>query len=333
MSFRDWQAQYAQHGIAAFPVRVNDGSKVPAIRGWQRVGLNRSAKLAQQFAGADALGFCPGRRSRVTVLDIDTPDERILADAIDRHGDTPIIVRSGSGNHQAWYRHNGEKRLIRPEPDKPIDVLGSGFVIAPPSIGTKSNYQFIQGRLDDIDHLPCLRGIQPNIEGQTVATALGTKCIREGDRNNTLFRQSMKAAHSCDDFSALINVARTRNDEFLPPLPDDEVVKVARSAWRYTELGENRMGCPGVWFPASEANHLIRNDPDGYLLLSYLRANNSPKRAFMIANGLERDLPLTRKRIAAARQRLTDRYVRLVRPASKQGGAALYRWISKGGQN
>jgi hypothetical protein len=31
------------------------------------------------------------------VLDIDTTDERVLADAIYRHGATPIIIRTASG--------------------------------------------------------------------------------------------------------------------------------------------------------------------------------------------------------------------------------------------
>ena len=91
MSFGDWQQEYAAHGIAAFPVRVRDGSKVPAIRGWQRIGIPGSNKLAQKFTVAEAFGFCPGRHSRLTILDVDTNDERVLADALDRHGDTPII--------------------------------------------------------------------------------------------------------------------------------------------------------------------------------------------------------------------------------------------------
>ena len=45
MPFRDWQPRYAAHGIATFPVRVGHDGKVPAIRGWQRVGLPGSAKL------------------------------------------------------------------------------------------------------------------------------------------------------------------------------------------------------------------------------------------------------------------------------------------------
>jgi len=51
-----------------------------------------SAKIASRFADATAIGFMCGKRSGVTVLDIDTKDEGILADAVNRHGKTPIIA-------------------------------------------------------------------------------------------------------------------------------------------------------------------------------------------------------------------------------------------------
>ena len=274
------------------------------------VGLPGSAKLAQKFASADAFGFCPGRRSGLTILDIDTPDDSVLADALNRHGRTPIIVRSGSGNHQAWYRWNGEGRQIRPFCEKPIDVLGNGFAIAPPSHGTKSNYQFIEGCLDDLDHLPRLRGLPANSNGQSgTAAPRGTGRIREGARNNTLWEHCMRNAHHCDDFDILVDVARTANNQYLPPLPDSDVVKAATSAWGYTERGENHFGQNGVWLSTDEVNHLIKQNPDDLVLLSFLFANNGRSKPFMIANGMADRLGWPRKRLAAARKRLNGVYV------------------------
>ena len=232
MVFRSSQPSYAAHGIATFPVRVDERGKVPAIRGWQLIGLQGSAKLALTMADADALGFCPGRRSGLTILDIDSSDERILAEALDRHGSTTILVRSGSGNYQAWYRWDGEGRLIRPNPDKPIDILGAGFVVAPPSKGIKLVYEFIGGGLDDLDGLQCLRNVPPPKSQQTHSTKrLAIRDVAKGDRNNALWEHCMRAAHHCDDFDALLDVARTSNASFLPALMDDEVVKIANSAW------------------------------------------------------------------------------------------------------
>src|SRR5262249_22503275 len=150
--FAEWQPVYAEHNSPTFPCRPD---KRPAVTNYGRFGLPASKQIATS-SEANAFGFMCGKRSGVTVLDVDTTDERVLADAVDRHGRTRIIARSGSGHFQAWYRHAGERRLIRPRRDVPIDILGGGFVIAPPSRVASGSYQFIQGSLDDLESLPTL---------------------------------------------------------------------------------------------------------------------------------------------------------------------------------
>jgi hypothetical protein len=139
----------------------------------------------------------------------------------------------------------------------------------------------------------------------------------------------MRAAHRCDDFEALLDVARTRNDEFLPSLPDGEVVKIANSAWGYTERGENRFGRHGVFFDTEEANHLIASDQDALLLLVLLRVNNLPGKTFSAANGLAKILRWSRKRFAATRKRLEETHIEMVQKPSTFTGPALYRWRSR----
>src|SRR5262249_35373258 len=165
--FRTFQPQYSAHRIATFPVDMN---KRPAVRGYPRIGLRASRELAGKFADAPALGFMCGERSRVTVLDIDTPDERVLANALSRHGPTAIVVRTASGKFHAWYRHNDERRRIRPwGDDLPIDLLGSGgFVIAPPSTTGRGSYEFIQGSLDEVTNLPRMGGLAPTLYSDTI---------------------------------------------------------------------------------------------------------------------------------------------------------------------
>ena len=53
----------------------------------------------------------------------------------------------------------------------------------------------------------------------------------QGERNIKLFRHCMKAAHHVDDFDALLDVARTFNDNCLLPMEDSEVISAAQSAW------------------------------------------------------------------------------------------------------
>jgi Bifunctional DNA primase/polymerase, N-terminal len=90
--FTKWQPHYAEKQIATFPVG-ND--KKPQIRRWNQLGLSGSARLAQRFRKANAIGFQVGPRSQITVLDIDTDNEGILADALREHGETPFLVRTG----------------------------------------------------------------------------------------------------------------------------------------------------------------------------------------------------------------------------------------------
>jgi hypothetical protein len=155
-AFSEWQPRYAERGIPTFPVIITGKNKKPAISNYMNVGHPASSQFALRFGDVNALGFVLGKHSRITVLDVDTPDERVLADALDRYGKTPVIVRSGSGNHQAWYKHNGETRQIRPLRNRPLDILGDGFVVAPPSRGAKADYRFIQGGLDDLASLPTM---------------------------------------------------------------------------------------------------------------------------------------------------------------------------------
>jgi hypothetical protein len=171
--------------------------------------LSGSGKLAQRFTRANALGFQPGPRSRVTVLDIDTHDDAILSEALREHGETPFIVRTGGGYH-AYYRHAGERRHVRPYENKPVDILGGGYVVAPPSISIKGAYEIIEGTLDDLANLPPLHVVLEGLRTERHP-------IRVGERNNTLYRFALEQAIHTDDFDTLLDVMRTRNMDCETP--------------------------------------------------------------------------------------------------------------------
>lgn len=320
--FAEWQPRYAEHGIATFPVR----DKRPAVRHYLKIGMRASEQFASKFPGEAAFGLAC-RKNRITVLDVDSPDERLLADALDEFGPTPFIVRSGSGNHQAWYRHNGERRRVRPD-HRPIDVLGDGFVVAPPSIGSKGSYGIISGSLDDLASLPTMQRT-PAIKTEP------PELIEEGRRNQSLWRECMAAARQCGSMAELIEVAAERNGSiFREPLSDQEVLGIVASAWAKELSGDNWFGRGNrVVLEAAEIDGLLHDDPDAFVLLTILRRHHW-RRQFVIANAMAETMPRggwARKRFAAARRRLTEiGAIQEIRPATRQSGPAVYQF--KGGQ-
>jgi len=328
--FAEWQPQYAERGIATFPVC----DKRPAVGNHLKMGLPASRQLVARFSDAEGLGFACGKRSAVTVVDVDSPDERLLADALDDFGPTPLIVRSGSGNFQAWYRHHGERRRIRPDKSRPIDILGGGYVVAPPSRTPRGAYALIQGCLDDLASLPAIR--QPQSPVAAHSAPHDGKRVERGQRNETLWRACMKQARDCPDVESLMGFAMKANDSmFYEPLADEEVLRVVASAWCKEQGGENGFGRGRrVVIPHDHIDGLLHSNPDAFILLTILRANHWG-REFICANAMAESMPgggWRRQRFAAARHVLEQAgEIVLVRPASRQTGPAVYRL--KGVQN
>jgi Bifunctional DNA primase/polymerase, N-terminal len=324
--FSKWQPRYAEHGIATFPIGV---AKKPSIRGWQKVGLKGSAELAEKFADADALGYVTGCRSNVTVLDIDTTDQKIAEDAIRQHGQPAIIIRTASRKFHHLYRYNGERRRIRPWPELPIDLLGdNGYALAAPSKITAGSYEIIYGRLDDLDRLKPM-AVTGDAPDQSPAARL--RGMREHDgRNNALFQAIGPPARDINlaggSREQLLRIALQLNAQCAEPMENKEVNQIVDSVWGMTLDGRNFIGRPGAFMDITDLDRMIADDPDALLLLMFLRGPQSPRATFMCANGLGRRLGWGEDRLGRARRRLIERgYIRLIRQAGR-GSPALFRW-------
>ena len=55
----------------------------------------------------------------------------------------------------------------------------------------------------------------------------------------------MREAHHVDDLEQLLDRVETLNQEFIEPMQQAEVKKIAASAWAITERGDNRFGQHG----------------------------------------------------------------------------------------
>jgi Primase C terminal 1 (PriCT-1) len=255
--------------IATIPVEVLPDRKKPRTSHWQRVGLQGSAQLGIKFAEADAFGMNCGKRNGITLVDIDSNDERMLDEAQRIFGAGRLIWRTGNGNYAIPYRYNGEGRRIRPMPGLPIDVLGAGLAVLPPSLGARGRrYEIVQGKLADLDRLPTVRPWKAD----TAAPFGGA--VPEGKRDDYLFRRLLREARYCDDFDAVLDVARSLNMNCEPPLADTQVIKVTKSAWGIEISGKNWAGRKARASTDREEILELSHDPHAALLLNLLRVSH-----------------------------------------------------------
>lgn len=325
--FEQWQPAYAEAGIATFPVGRD---KVPCTKGHLRTGLRGSAELRTKFPHADAFGIGCGKWNKLTVFDYDAPDERGFRDVMDELGPSPFIVRSASGNFQAYYAHSGEKRMVRPDPSRPFDILGNGFVVGAPSRTAKGVYEIIQGSLNDLSGLPPMRLPQFPQKAEPVENQLPTgteapaspQAMKAGDgRNNALFNRLRRAAPNATSQEDLIQMAGEINATFAAPLGGDEVARVAASVWGYKDKGR-------LFVPGGEANAVVFHSdiehlwdqPNALALLVRLRMahghrNGSP---FALARGAADLIGKSAPTYRTARDVLVDRrFIEIIHPGGK----------------
>ncbi|MBY8335887.1 bifunctional DNA primase/polymerase [Alteriqipengyuania sp. NZ-12B] len=330
--FAQWQPAYAEAGIATFPV---DGeAKKPSVGNPLRGGRRASAQWAQKFPDADALGIACGKHNRLTVLDVDSTNENVLADAMAVVGRSPVVARTASGKFHAYYRHNGERRSIRKDALAlgmlgPIDILGQGgFAIAPPSRNALGDYQFLEGSLADLGNLPAMRAANSDCASGEVALA-EAKVKGEGDRNVRLFDACRHAAANCGSHDSLLGFARTLNESGeWSPLPAAEVEQVAASVWRMQVEGRNGVAGGNYMILPHSALAILETNADALYIYNQLKRHHWG-RDFCIANSWADQLPCGPwpvRRLRAARNFLLQSgLVEQIRYA-KKGQAALYRF-------
>jgi Bifunctional DNA primase/polymerase, N-terminal len=327
--FSTWQPIYAERGIATFPVSAD---KRPSIRGWQKVGLRGSAQLAEKFSDADALGYVTGRRSNVTVLDIDTVEEKVAEDAIRRHGQPGIVTRTASGTFHHLYRYNGERRRIRPFDGLPIDVLGdNGYALAAPSKLEKGFYEIIHGHLDDLDRLAPLVGIEDTLPAVMPLPAKWGG-MRQGDgRNRALWERCMRAGAG-RDLNGMLEVGRKANALFKEPLMDAEVVKIATSAWQHDAAGLNFFTRPRIMIDHDTFDTLGRTSPDAMLLLLRLERYHGGNDRFALAKPMAESMGWSIPRWKVARSELAIAgIIKCLHPGGRgPNDPPIYTWSLKG---
>jgi Bifunctional DNA primase/polymerase, N-terminal/Primase C terminal 1 (PriCT-1) len=283
-AFADAAPAWAAAGVTPLPITA-DGKR-PLVRQPDAFGRRAALQLAAKprFANA-AVGFWCGYFNRLTVVDVDSAADSELQYALDNCGPSPVIVRTASGKHHAYYRHDGERRQIRPDKAHPIDILGEGgFCVAPPSVRSDGGrYEFVRGGLSDLANLPTMRpGVLQKLEPAPVDAASTPSSVAPiGQRNDTMFRLALSWAHDAKSQADLLAQLRKANAELASPLPDSEVQRAVASAWGYKMA--DRLMVPGgessIILPAASiARLLAAGETDGMALLALLRKHHSGRR-------------------------------------------------------
>jgi hypothetical protein len=321
------QQTYAALKIAVFPFDATEEVKRgPMVSHYSRMGLQASSQMALRFPDAPGVAAMAGKRNRFTIIDIDergAAGERLLADVQSQFGRPKVVVMTGSGGLHCYYRHAGERRQIRPVRGKPIDVIGDGPIVLPPSRGFRGNYQFIQGRVDD---LAALEPISSVTKSAIVSDSAfdGLRSARRGERDKKFWPHVARQAQHARSLDELIEIAREMNELMAEPWSDTEansqILKRCRYWWDKTQKGENRFGVGQyVRIDYSLVDELMMHDPDAYILLSFLRRHHWG-RPFHLANEMHSAMPgggWRRQRFTAARARLIQSgHVHVIEPAS-----------------
>ena len=223
------------HGLAVLPTN----GKVPLIKHWSRWSRPPSIKVVERFVRQfpDAnIAIQPGP-SGVLVADVNSVDQVNEVQCL--LGRTPLHIATSRGRH-LYYRHVSDFCSLPGNLRKlglNVDLkCGNSIVIAPPSKHQSgTTYEHLDCDWRELQQLP-----EPKVDrlhelldepAPSTLREPKERCI-EGERGLGLNRLLCRQAAFCETFDELVDVARTINDDFLPPLRDAEVMKRAKNVWK-----------------------------------------------------------------------------------------------------
>lgn len=267
----------------------------PAIARWQHWASGMPEDAVEAFVTRFGDHGVGGITGRLIVFDIDA-DNRIDADrarSILREiaGCTPLEVHGsndvrGKLLYRTRHMFNGRKA-------KPYEVLARGNYAALFGLHRKTGKPYRwrdESPLDVLfDQLPEVTEAQAaqwleSLQPKTARAATGP--VREGERNDRLFREAMRLAGAGLSPEELERRLGVFNETFDPPLPDDEVRNVATSVLGYRAKGTLRVAGddPYIQLGLSAWNRLRNDHAALRLLVDLMFAHGAdPQKVFAIS--------------------------------------------------
>lgn len=236
-------AKYAASGFKVLPLWPK--KKTPMTKNGLKDASSDPELVANWWTkNPDAnIGIATGKESGVTVLDVDGPEgEASLLALVETNGPLPstVEVRTGRGRHLYFVCPATEVKNSASQIGNKLDIRGEGgYVVAPPSI--HENGTRYSGNIDRkaLANMPewLLELLDPKLKSKTktktkVKAAKGASQIHsEGTRNSALCKEAgklRKAGKEVDEILAKLHGFNSNKCD--PPLPDDEVERIAQSA-------------------------------------------------------------------------------------------------------
>ncbi|NLE59907.1 MAG: DUF3987 domain-containing protein [Planctomycetes bacterium] len=239
---------YARMGLPVFPCAP--ARKTPLTENGFRDAATDEATVGRWWRSNPRanIGLPTGTASGLVVLDIDPRNggEAGFAELQSRHGQLPETVESttGAGGRHLFIQHpGGHVPCSQGELAAGVDVKGDGgYVVLPPSVHPSGDtYAWESGSIIEMPPIVCPSWLSELVRKAATApeapAALPTddgNPIPEGQRNGTLARLAggmRRQGMSRAEILAALQV--TNQTRCQPPLPDDEVERIATSVARY----------------------------------------------------------------------------------------------------
>ena len=182
----------------------------------------------------------------------------------------------------------------------------------------------------NLARLPRLKTGSTNRLGVTATNPTQLQAVKEGRRNNSLFRHLKDHAPYCDDYEALLDVGMTFGQHDCDPiLPIAEIAKTVDSVWKM--MAEGRL-----WAKGAEARVVVPRSAietlgaDALKLLMKLQLSNFDRQRFALvpeAMAAAKTIPgWSHHKYRAARKELLQRsYLRMVhKGGSRPGDPSLF---------
>lgn len=191
------------------------------------------------------LGIVTGGEARLVVLDVDPKSGGFesLDALLAKHGSLPPTptVETGSGGRHYYFRQPGEGEVLHNSAGKlgpGLDIRGEGGqVVAPPSEhASGKRYRWaISPSDEDLADLPEWISAALGSSSKPPAAAAGNGAdIIEGGRNDYMTRRAgMLRRIGVDEASIAGVLQRENRARCRPPLPEEEIDRIAASVARY----------------------------------------------------------------------------------------------------